>query len=169
MKITKYFFLSILLIAASVVSYGFWEKGLWAGIIFTLVWSAFWWIGQSAITDTISSVFFIGLIGACLVGSFIGIRPIFLFTGVVAALNAWDSDRFYRRWKNVEIEPGRRNLEWKHLSRILAVDGVTVLLGVIGLSIKAQMNFRIILLFGILAVLSFSWLISQLRKHSQKP
>jgi len=167
MKITKYFLISAFLIAALITSFAFWEIDSWVGIGITLFWLILWWVSQSAASNFMPSIFFVGFIFICLVGSFWGLRPSLSFLGVIAVLNAWDSDRFYRRWKGVENNQSMRNIERKHLIRILAVDGTAVILAAIGLSFKAQLNFGIILLCGFLAVISLSRLISLLRNHSQ--
>lgn len=168
MNISKYFLISNFLIAALITSFAFLEKGLWVGIVITLIWLILWWISQSSASNFMPSIFFVGFILICLAGSFWGLRPSLPFLGVIAALNAWDSDRFYRRWKDVEDNQSMRNIERNHLVRILAVDGMAIILAAIGLSLKAQLNFGIILLCGFLAVISLSRLISLLRNHSQR-
>jgi hypothetical protein len=168
MKITKFFRVINLFLAAIFVSIALWEKGLWIAVGITGFWIILWWYRQGSAWDFAPSVFFVGYVGACVVGAYWGLQPILIFLGVTAALNAWDSDRFYRRWKDAEQSEGLRKLEGRHLYRILAVDGLGVILAVAGLSLNAQFNFGIMLLVGVLAVISLSRLISLLRKPGPK-
>jgi len=168
MKITRNFRFFNLLFAAGLTSFAFWEKGLWFGLLLTITWVFLWWLSRKIEWDFAPSLFFLGYVGICLAGSFWGLRPIFLFLGLTAALNAWDSDRFFRRWKVVQTDGSTRNLERRHLFRILSVDGVAIILAVIGLSLKAQLNFAIMLLLGVLAMVSLSRLINMLRNLNPK-
>jgi hypothetical protein len=165
MKTTKISRVIVLILAACLLGYAFWADGqkIPAGIV--LLWMLLWGLNLDFAQGSASSVFFVVYAGACLLGSFLGLRPIFLLAGFIAALSAWDIDRFFSRWKNTETD---FQIEKQHLLRLLAVDSVGFLLAAVGLTYRIQLSFVMMLLVGALALVSLIWLIGLLRNLGSK-
>lgn len=165
MNITRYFLILNLVLAAGFASYAYLEKYLWAGSGIVTLWIILWLLSHRISDIDVSSAFFTGYLGICLVGIFLELRLFILFLGTTMALNAWDADRFCRRWKTAQSAKGFHRHEIRHIFRILAVDGLAILLSVAGLSFRTHLGFGIMLLLGALALFSLSRLIFLLRNQ----
>lgn len=165
MKITKIIRVIFLLLAAAFLAYAFWSDGQRIAAGITLIWLLFWGFSLNAVQDYAPSVFFTVYGGACLIGSLMGLQVIFVLVGFIAALSAWDIDRFILRWRSNKMDSA---IEKSHLLRLLAVDVVGFLLVVIGLSYRIQLSFMVMLLIGAAAVISLNWFIGLLRTASSK-
>jgi hypothetical protein len=168
MKTTVFFLLGNFLLTAIFTSFAYLEKSIWIGTTLTIILAVLWGLSQLLEYRFLPGLFFLMFSIICLVGTFLGLRSILLFLGMTAALNTWDTDRFYRRWKAaLEREPNK-NLEWKHIFRLLIVDGSAIGVAIIGLSIKTQLSFGLMLLVVIIALISLSQLIRLLRNSRSK-
>jgi len=168
MKTTYYFWIGNLILAAIFTAYAYWEQSTWFGMAFTLVWMILWGLSQLLDNSYSPGIFFFVFMGVCLVGIFLGLHSVFLFLGVTAALNAWDSDRFYRRWKDALGREANNNLERRHIFRLLLVDGVAIGVAILGLTIKTQLSFGLMLLVVVIAVMSLSQLVRLLRNPGSR-
>ena len=168
MKTTGYFWIGNLLLAAILTSYAYWEQSTWFGMAFTLVWVSLWGLSQLLDNSYTPGIFFFVFTGVCLVGTFLGLRSMLLFLGMTAAMNAWDTDRFYRRWKDALGREANNPLERRHIFRLLLVDGVAISVAILGLTIKAQLSFGLMLLVVVIALISLSQLVRLLRNPGSK-
>jgi hypothetical protein len=84
---------------------------------------------------------------------------------VVAALVAWDLDRFAWRMRAVGRVEDADALERRHLWRLLAVCGVGLLLGAVALGFRIQLGFAVAFVLALLAVLGLSRLVGFLRRE----
>jgi hypothetical protein len=168
MKTTYYFWIGNLLLAAIFTSYAYWEKSAWIWMAITIGWMILWWLSQLLDNITTPGIFFLVFTSVCLVGTFLGLRSILLFLGVTAALNAWDTDRFYRRWKEALGREANHQLERRHLFRLLLVDGAAISVAILGLTIKTQLSFGLMLLVVVIALISLSQLVRLLRNPGPK-
>ena len=168
MKTTTYFWIGNLFFAAIFTSYAYWEKSSWIWMAFMLVWMILWGLSQLLDNSYTPGIFFLVFVVICLVGTILGLRIIFLFLGMLAALNAWDTDRFYRRWKGALGREANKNLERRHLFRLLWVDGVAISVTILGLTIKTQLSFGLMLLVVVIALISLSQLVRLLRNPGSK-
>jgi hypothetical protein len=165
MKMTKYFRVTALVLAASFLAYAFWIDGQRLAAVITLSWCLLWGFSLKTEQDSIPSIFFVVYSAACLVGTYMGFRIIFLLVGFIAAMSAWDIDRFLLRWKVVEAELA---IEKRHLIRLLAVDSVGFLLAVVGFSYKIRLGFTVMLLVGAFTIIGLIWIINLLRSAGSR-
>jgi hypothetical protein len=163
MKTTYFFWLGNLLLAAIFTAYAYWEASSWIWMAVTILWTILWWMSLLLDNSFSPGIFFFGFVIVCLAGVFLGLRFILLFFGMIAALNAWDTDRFYRRWKDDLRQKANTKIELRHLFRLILVDTVSISVGIFGLSTKAQLSFGLMLLLVVIAMVSLSQLIRLLR------
>jgi hypothetical protein len=168
MKTTYYFWIVNLILAAIFTTYAYWEQSIRFGMAFTLVWMILWWLSHLLDKSYSPGIFFFIFTGVCLVGTFLGLRSLFLFLGITAALNAWDADRFYRRWKDTLGREANYNLERRHIFRLLLVDAVAIGVAILGLTIKTRLSFGLMLLVVVIALISLSQLVRLLRNPGAK-
>jgi len=168
MKTTNYFWIGNLLLAAIFTAYAYWEQSTWFLMAFTLVWMILWGLSQLLDNSYTPGIFFFVFTGVCLIGTFLGLRSMLLFFGVTAALNAWDTDRFHRRWKDALGREANNNLERRHIFRLLLVDGVAIGVAILGVTIKTRLSFGVMLLVVIIALISLSQLVRLLRNPESK-
>jgi hypothetical protein len=168
MKITAVFRITNLILAGFFVGYAFGEKSLWIGVVISIAWVIFWGVSQLLDNQLTPDIFFLGYAILCLVGTFMGLHLVLLFLGITAALNVWDTDRFYRRWQDTLKETRFTVPERRRLLRLLLVDGLAFILAVIGLTIEIQLNFGLMLLVVVIALLSLTQLIRLLRNQGAK-
>jgi hypothetical protein len=168
MKTTYYFWIGNLLLAAILTLYAYWEQSNWFWMAFTLAWMILWGLSQLLDNSYTPGIFSFVFTGVCLVGTFLGLRSVLLFLGMTAALNAWDADRFYRRWKDTLEREANNPLERRHIFRLLMVDGVAISVAILGLTIKTQLSFGLMLLIVVIALISLSQLVRLLRNPGPK-
>jgi hypothetical protein len=168
MKTTKVLQIIFLFLAGAFLAYAFWDREYKIMAAVIVFWVLLWWFSLGSGYDYAPSVFFAVYSGLCLVGSYLGLRPIFLLAGIISALSAWDVDRFLRRWRDAGVGLDTKPIEKKHLLRLLAVDGIGFLLAGIGLNFRIQLSFAMMLLIGVLAIVSLSWLLGILRNSGSK-
>ena len=168
MKTTKVLRIISLILAGASLSYAMWMSGYEILSAMTVLWLLLWWYSLGFSYDNASSVFFAGYAGLCLIGSYLGLRPILLLVGIIAVLSTWDADQFLRRWKDEGAVADIKAIEKKHLLRLLVVDGIGFLLAGVGLTFRVQLSFAMMLLIGALAVVSLSALIGILRSSGSK-
>ena len=166
MKTTYFFWVGNLILAAILTAYAFWEASTWIWMAVTILWAILWWMSLLLDNSFTPGVFFFGFVVACLVGVLLGLRFILLFLGLTAALNAWDVDRFYRRWKDELKRKANPKIELRHFSRLILVDVISISVVVLGLSIKMQLSFGLMLVLVVIALVSLSQLIRLLRSSS---
>lgn len=85
---------------------------------------------------------------------------------LVAALAAWDLERFAGRLAMAEPSAETRDLEQRHLRRLAAVAGSGLLLGWAGQAIHLKLDLALILLLGFLAILGLNRLVRSLVSES---
>lgn len=85
---------------------------------------------------------------------------------LVAALAAWDLERFASRLAMAEPSAETRELEQRHLRRLAAVTGSGLLLGWAGQAIHLKLDLALILLLGFLAILGLNRLVRSLMSES---
>ncbi len=168
MKTTYYFWIGNLFLAAILTAFAYWEQSAWIWMGFTIIWIILWGLSQLLENNYTPAIFFFVFTGGCLVGTFLGLRSMLLFLGMTAALNAWDTDRFYRRWKDALRREANNQLERRHIFRLLFVDGVAISVAILGLMIKTQLSFGLMLLVVVIALISFSQLVRLLRNPGTK-
>ena len=134
--------------ATSVALGCLWLAGLWRG-----------WTGMEALG-------LIGAVGIAAVGVWFALSTPVLLAGVVAALVAWDLDRFVRRTRSAGHVTEATALTRAHLQWLLVVAGLGLALGAVAAGIQVPLSFGWALLLGALAILGMSRVIRSLTRAS---
>jgi hypothetical protein len=130
--------------------------GHWVGATASIVLGGLWLAGLRRGSNGIEGVGLVGFVGIAAVGAWLELSASVLLVGIVAALVAWDLDRFAQRLRSagyVEAEPV---LVRAHLQRLLIVAGVGLLLGLLAGGIQAPLGFGWVLGLGALAIVGLS-------------
>jgi hypothetical protein len=154
---------TVLAAAALAVGYGLEEA--WGGVVVAGIVGGFWLFGQWRRWGRVASVALVLLTGAAAVGLWLGVVGGWALVGVVAALVAWDLDRFTWRMRTAGCVVDADALERHHLRRLLVVGGTGLLLGVVALSVRVRLGFAAAFLLGLLAVLGLSRAVGFLRRE----
>jgi len=88
-----------------------------------------------------------------------GLSAWLALVGVLLALAAWDMGRFMRRQTAVLNEAAAARMERTHLIRLGLALGGGLLLGVLTLLVRVQLDFGLALVIGIVAVVAISRLV----------
>jgi hypothetical protein len=152
-------------LAAAVLTAGYGLSGLWDGAAVALVAGGFWLIGQWRRWGWAAPVALVLLIGAATVGLWLGVGGGWMLVGVVAALVAWNLDRFVWRLRAAGRVEEADTLERHYLRRLLIVGGVGLLLGAVALSLRIRLGFAVASLLALLAVLGLSRMVGFLRRE----
>jgi hypothetical protein len=146
------------------VGYGLGGQWVWTAVIglVGVLWLAGTWRGW----EWVASVGLIGFVGIAAVGLWLGLGAGWMVFGLVAALCAWDLGRFVLYLKRVERVEAERELEQRHLQRLLAVAGLGLLVAAVALSVEIRFTFMMALLLGLLAVWGLSQAVGFLRRES---
>lgn len=145
---------------------GYALDGVWQGALLIVALGFLWLFDQWRGGSWVASVGLVFFVGAAAAGLWLDLGDVWMLLGVVAALSAWDLDRFARRQKNAERVENVQQLERRHLWRLLIVDGLGFLLAVVGLGLKIKVSFGVALLLVLLAVLGLSRVVGFLRRES---
>lgn len=152
-------------LAAVVFAAGYGLNGSWGGAVVALAVDAFWLTGQWRRWEWVASVALVLLMGAAAVGLWLDVGGGWMLAGVVAALVAWDLDRFVWRMRAAGRVEDADALERHHLQRLLAVGGGGLFLGAVALSFRIRLGFALAFLLALLAVLGLSWVVGFLRRE----
>ena len=155
-----------IVLAASALALGYGLSGLWVGALPVAAVGLLWLLGQRRGWGWVASVALALLVGAAAAGLWLGLGVGWMLVGVVAALSAWDLGHFARRMAAVKRVAGARDLERRHLRRLLIVDGLGLLLAVVAHEIEVGFGFGVAFLLGLLAVVGLGRAIRFLRHES---
>jgi hypothetical protein len=152
-------------LAAAALAMGYGLQEVWGGVAVAGVVGGFWLFGQWRRWGRVASVALVLMIGTATVGLWLGVGGGWALAGVVAALAAWDLDRFTQRMRMAGRAVDADVLERRHLRRLSVVSGAGLLLGVVALSVRVRLGFAAAFLLGLLAVLGLSRAVSFLRRE----
>jgi hypothetical protein len=154
---------TVLAVAALAMGHGL--KGLWDGVLVVGVAGILWLVGQWRRWEWGASLALVVWIGVAAVGLGRGVEGGWMLVGVVAALVAWDLDRFVWRLRAAKRVEAADALEQRHLRRLLAVCGVGLLLGAAALSLRIRLGFAAAFLLALLVLLGLSRMVRFLRRE----
>ncbi len=104
--------------------------------------------------------------GGAAVGAWLGLDPYLLLLGLIAALSAWDLDAFSRQVRDTgAVMP---ELEGRHLRRLLIVDGISLLLAVLALTVQLRLSFGLAVAAAIVALVGLSRAVGFFRRDSHR-
>lgn len=89
-----------------------------------------------------------------------------MVVGLVAALCAWDLHYLAHSLRDLEPEGAHRALERRHVHRLLAVAGLSLILAAVALTVEIKLTFFLALLLGLLAAWGLGRVVGFLRRES---
>ncbi len=147
-----------------VLGYGTGSRWGWA--LAVVILGLLWLAGQRYDRGWMADWGMIGFVAAAGYGVWLRLPAFWMLAGIVAALVAWDLERFSQHLRSMERVDGADELIRSHLQRLLAVAGVGLLLGGVALGIEVDLNFGWAFLLGLLAILGLSQAIGFMRQKS---
>lgn len=154
---TTILFYAGVVIAAGSLAAGYSLGGLWLWAGLWLTFALLWLIEQRPNglpgTGTLALIVYVSAAAA---GYLSGFQPALMLSGVVAALSAWDLDRFRRRLADVKLAGDRQLMERRHLVKLAAVAGLGTLLPGLGFLVRVQFSFGVIAALTLLIVFALS-------------
>jgi hypothetical protein len=158
-------FISTVLAASSMaLAYGL--AGLWIGVGLLAALGLLCLVGQWRSWGWVLSAGLVLFVTAATLGLWLSLPTGWMLAGVVAALSAWDLNRFARRLKRAGHVESARELEQSHLWRLLAVDALGAAVAAATLGLRIELGFGAAFLLGLIAVLALSRAIGWLRRES---
>ena len=91
---------------------------------------------------------------------------IFLLTGVVFSIGAWDLDHFLQRLNRADRVELVSGLGREHLRRLLLVEAVGLLIGLAALNFQTRVGFWFEALLVFLVVIGISRIVARVRKET---
>ncbi|MFC2023254.1 hypothetical protein ACFLT5_00785 [Chloroflexota bacterium] len=135
--------------------------GAWAMVVLAL--GGLWYLGQRRGWDWVSSLGLMLSAAAATAGLYLGLAPGWMLLGVVGALTAWDLHGLERSLEEVRLVEGTRDLERRHLYRLLVVDLLGLLVAGVALEIEVRLSFGLVMVMGLLVMVGMAQLIRLLR------
>ena len=157
--------LSIGLATGALVSgYALGDLWIWAPPVMAL--GLFWLVGQWRGWDWVASVGLAFSTGFAAIGILRQLGAGWMLFAVVAALTAWDLGHYAHWLGSVQRVEKARELERRHLQRLLIVDSLGLLLAAAALQLKAKLSFGLAVVLGLLVILGVSRAVRLLRRES---
>jgi hypothetical protein len=153
----------VLSVLALLLGYGL--ADLWVWTPFLALPVVAWLIGLWRRWAWLTSIGFVLCAGAAAAGLLLGVEAGWMLLALVMALAAWDLDSFVRRMEGAEQVEGRQDLERRHLLRLVAVEGVGVLLAAVALGVRLDIGFGAVLLLSLVAVVGLSRVVAFFRRQ----
>jgi hypothetical protein len=153
-------------LATCALALGYALGGYWTWAPFIVALGPLWLLGLWRDWGWMASLGLVLFIGAAVGGFYLDLTAGWMLLGAVAALVAWDLHSFRQRLRSVGRVGGARELERRHLWRLLVVSGLGLLLAGTALGIKVKFSFAVACLLGLLAALGLNRTIGFLRRES---
>jgi hypothetical protein len=152
------------IIAMGALALGYGLIGLWVWTMFIVTLGLVWLIGQRRDWGWMASVGLVLFVSTAAFGLWLGAGTGWMLIGVVAALSAWDLDHFTQRLSGAGRVESARDLERRHLQRLLTVDVSGLVLAIVALGIKVEFGLGTATLLGLLVILGLSRMVGFLRR-----
>jgi len=156
----------VIFLTALIPSAGFVLTGAWPLALPCVALGVLWLIGFARRLEGLGSFMLVAFIVAAGVGVNLSQSAIWAPPTVVLALAAWDLERFGARLRLADASPETRELERRHLWRLLAVSGLSLALAWAALGSRLKLDMAVALGLGFLAILGLSQVIRSLARES---
>jgi len=103
---------------------------------------------------------------SALISFFLGAPVWMLLLGVVASLGAWDLNHFLQRLSRAERVDLVSGLGREHLRRLLLVEAIGLLAGLVAINLQVRITFWWIALLVVLVVIGISRIVVRVRKET---
>lgn len=157
--------LSIIL-ASSTLAVGYGLEGLWLPTAAVLSLGGVWLFAQRAKWGWMAWLMLTLLTLAAAVGASFGVNAVLMLVGLIASLSAWDLDGFVRQLRTVDKVEHESVLQRRHLRRLLVVDILGLLSGILALAVEVELSFALALVLGLVALIALSRAIGLFRRES---
>ena len=154
------------LLATAALAHPYALRGYWTGTLIIVDTGILWLVGRYRRWRWMPSLALALFLGAAVIGMLWMPRSIWMMLGIVAAVSAWDLDHFAQRVRAAGRVEGARDLETRHLQRLLLVDSLGLGLGAVALRLRVTLDFPTALLLAFVAVLGLSWAVRSMRRES---
>jgi len=156
-------------LAAGALALGYGLGGLWPGVAVAGGFGALWLFSQRGRRTWPAAALLLGAAALAAAGLWLDLGAGWMLAGLVGALCAWDLDHWLRQMRGVEWNESsaarRLALEKGHLSRLVAVAGVGLALGLVALAVRVRLSFFLAVLLGLLAAWGLSRAVAYLRRE----
>lgn len=168
MKTVQRFFIAHLLVAVAALAIGFSLAGYRAvsltGVFLGMVWFAARQRNAPGMEGMILAIFLIS--GG--IGMIYDVSGWLMLLMAVASLGAWDLDHFLQRLSEVEQVEFESGIGREHIRRLLMVEGLGFLAGLLALTTRLGIPFWWEALLVLLAVLALRGLVAFVRKQTER-
>lgn len=144
------------ILASSTLAVGYGLEGLWLPAAAILGLGGVWLFAQRTKWGWMAWLLFALLALAAAVGAALDLNAVLMLVSLVASLSAWDLDGFVRQLKSVDIVEHEPVLQQQHLQRLLVVDALGLVSGVLASSVEVKLNFALALVLGLVALVALS-------------
>ena len=156
----------VIFLTALIPAAGFALTGAWPLALPCVALGALWLIGFARRLEGLGSFMLVAFIIAAGVGVNLSQSAIWAPPTVVLALAAWDLERFGARLRLADESRETRELERRHLWRLLAVSGLSLALAWAAMGSRLKLDMAVALGLGFLAILGLSQVIRSLARES---
>ena len=125
-----------------------------------------WLIGQRYQRLSVVYLAMLGFVGTATAAVLLGLPPFSLLLSIVAAVVAWDLERYRQRLRSVERVVDEDAIVRAHLRRLGIVAAVSLVCGYIALDFEVTLAFGWVLLLALLALLGLSRAFAFVRQTS---
>jgi hypothetical protein len=153
-------------LAAGALATGYGLRGWWLWAAGAGLLGALWLFGYWRGWGWLAPVGLVGCVAASATGLLLKLPVGWMVTALVAALCAWDLQRFVISLETVDRVDDEGVLTRRHLGRLSTVAGLGVVLTVLALGIEVRLTFLMVFLLGLLAVWGLSRAVGFLRRES---
>lgn len=153
------------LAAAGIPALGFASKGSWIWVFLMVLCGLLLIAGRNIRlkwTGTPCMAWIVVAVTRC---AFLKISPVWLLLSVVAALSLWDLQAFMDRVYRADRVEKARDLERRHLKRLMITSGLGLVLGWITLKVSLNIKFGWMLILGIALTIGLSRLIERMGRE----
>jgi len=156
----------LIILAALIPAAGLALTGAWLLALPCVALGALWLVGYTRQLEGLGSFMLVAFIAVAGIGVNLNQSAIWAPPTVVLALAAWDLERFGSRLRLADASQGTRELERRHLWRLLAVSGLSLVLAWVALGSRLKLDMAVALGLGFLAILGLSQVIRSLARES---
>ncbi len=166
MKLVNTFFLVHLFIAVAALAVAFALGGSIVLALVVILTGGFWAYANQRDVHGLEFLILMALTMACVALFFWFSAPIWLpLVAMIAALGAWDLDYFLQRLKVASHDGISPRLGIEHLKRLGIAEGLGLLLGIVGMTMRAQISFWVAVGLALVTAIGLSQLVRYLRKQ----
>ena len=132
------------------------RQSLWGVALLCILLGIVWLAGATFSRTRGADLGLAGFAAVAAFGAWLGVAPLGMLAGAVAALVLWDLHRFAGRLAGAERVDGAGALVGAHLRRLALVAGLSLGLGALALGVDIALNFGWAFLLALAAVLLLS-------------